>query len=195
MAKGGDADALGWQAQAWIGGDYDKLTVKTQGDRTNGRTLGSVETLWSHAFAAFWDWQAGVRHDFGSSPTRQWLAFAVQGTAPYWFDVNATAYVGPEGRTAVRLKSDYTFRLSQTTFLTPEIEINAYGKSDPAQDIGSGLADVSFGIRLSHEIRREIAPYIGFTWARKLGNTAELVRNAGEDVLERRVVAGVRIWF
>ncbi|MBC3879511.1 copper resistance protein B [Undibacterium sp. FT79W] len=38
-------------------------------------------------------------------------------------------------------------------------------------------------------------PYIGVAWTRKLGNTADLSRRAGEYVSERQVVAGVRIWF
>ncbi len=194
-AKGREGQSLGWQVQAWIGRDYNKLWIKSEGDRENGRASGNVEAMWSRAFAAFWDWQVGIRHDFGSPPSRQWLALAVQGTAPYWFDIAASAYIGPNGRTAARFKSDYTFRLSQTTFLSPEIEVNAYGKAEPERGIGSGLSDVSFGLRLRHEIRREIQPYIGVTWGRKLGNTAHMTRDAGEDVIERNVVAGVRFWF
>lgn len=194
-AKGRDARGLGWQVQAWIGRDYNKLWLKSEGDRQNGRSAGNIEALWSHAFAAFWDWQVGVRHDFGASPSRQWMALAVQGTAPYWFDVAASAYIGPNGRTAARFKSDYTFRLSQTTLLSPEVEVNAYRKADPARGIGSGLSDVSVGLRLRHEIRREIQPYIGVTWSRKLGSSADLARAAEKDVTERSIVAGVRIWY
>lgn len=188
-------NGLAWDAQAWFGRDYDKLWLKLEGERIKGSTDGRLEAFWSHAFAAFWDWQLGVRHDFGGSPSRQWLAFGVQGTAPYWFDVEVTGYAGPGGRSAARLKSEYTFRLSQVTFLSPELEANAYGKSDPARGIGSGLSDVSLGLRLRYEIRREVAPYIGVAWTRKLGNTADLSRQAGEHVSERQVLAGVRIWF
>jgi copper resistance protein B len=188
-------NGMAWDAQAWFGRDYDKIWFKSEGEQIKGAIDGRVEGLWSHAFAAFWDWQLGVRHDFGQSPSRQWLAFGVQGTAPYWFDVEATGYAGPGGRSAVRLKTEYTFRLSQVTFLSPELEANAYGKSDPARGIASGLSDVSLGLRLRYEIRREVAPYIGVAWTRKLGNTADLSRRAGEYVSERQVVAGVRIWF
>lgn len=189
------SNGLAWDAQAWFGRDYDKFWFKSEGERLKGSTDGRMEGFWSHAFAAFWDWQLGVRHDFGGSPSRQWLAFGVQGTAPYWFDVEVTGYAGPGGRSAARLKTEYTFRLSQVTFLSPELEANAYGKSDPARGIGSGLADVSLGLRLRYEIRREVAPYIGISWTRKLGNTADLRRQAGEHVSERQAVAGVRIWF
>jgi copper resistance protein B len=50
-------------------------------------------------------------------------------------------------------------------------------------------------LRLRYEIRREIAPYIGINWGRKIGQTADLARQAGESSIERQVVAGVRLWF
>lgn len=44
-------------------------------------------------------------------------------------------------------------------------------------------------------IRREIAPYIGFTWAYKFAGTADLARADGEDIQNLAVVIGGRIWF
>lgn len=190
-----DGRGVAWDAQGWVGRDYNRLWIKAEGERLGGESNSRLEGLWSHAFAAFWDWQLGMRHDSGNGPSRQWLAFGVQGIAPYWFDIEATGYVGPSGRTAALFKANYTVRLSQVTFLTPELEANAYGKSDPARGIGSGLSDVSLGLRLRYEIRREFAPYIGIAWTRKLGNTADLARQAGESVSDRQIVAGVRVWF
>lgn len=193
--RGRENEGLAWDAQAWVGKDYNKLWLKTEGERLAGRSNGRVEALWSRAVAAFWDAQLGIRHDFGSGPTRQWLAVGVQGIAPYWFDIDVAAYIGPSGRTAARINAEYSFRLTQVAFLTPEVEVNAYGKDDRERGIGSGLSDAQFGLRLRYEIRREIAPYIGVTWGRKLGQTADLARQAGESPIERQVVAGVRIWF
>ena len=51
------------------------------------------------------------------------------------------------------------------------------------------------GVRLRYEIRREIAPYICFTWTRKVGGTSGLARWEGEDVETSAFVAGVRFWF
>ncbi len=184
-----------WDMQSWVGRDLDKFWLKSEGERASGTTNGRFEGLWSHAVAAFWDAQLGVRHDFGQSPSRQWLAFGVQGIAPYWFDVEATGYVGPSGRTAARFKADRSFRLTQVVFLMPEFDVDAYGKSDTARGIGSGLSNARFGLRLHYEIRREFAPYIGITWQRKLGETADLARQSGAQVGERQWVAGVRAWF
>lgn len=187
---------LAWDAQGWVGTDYNRLWVKTEGERTGGTTEdGRIEFLYSRPVAAFWDLQAGLRHDFGQGPKRDWLAFGVQGIAPYWFDVEATAYVGSAGRTALRLKSEYEFILAQRTFLTPSVDANFYGKSDPGRGIGSGLSDVSAGLRLRYEIRREFAPYIGVNWTKRFGNTADIARSAGEPVVDRQLVVGVRAWF
>lgn len=192
----GGARGLAWDAQAWVGKDYNRLWLKTEGERAGGTTEdGRLELLYSRPVAAFWDLQAGVRHDFGAGPRRNWVAFGVQGVAPYWFDVEATAYIGSAGRTALRLKTEYQFVLTQRTFLTPSFDVNLYGKSDVARGIGSGLSDASFGIRLRHEIRREFAPYLGVNWKRLFGNTADLARAAGDPVSERQFVVGVRAWF
>ncbi|WP_256581914.1 copper resistance protein B, partial [Pseudomonas sp. MPR-AND1A] len=86
-----------------------------------------MEALWAHALLPFWDTQMGVRYDFSRGPTRTWAALGVQGISPFWFDVEATAYVGEAGRTAARLKAEYDIYLTQRLILRPEIEMNLYG--------------------------------------------------------------------
>jgi len=193
---GDNANGLAVDAQAYYGSDTDKLWLKLDGERTGGR-LGETRTeaLWAHATSAFWDTQLGVRHDFGDGPGRNWAAFGVQGLSPYWFDVEATAYVGQSGRTALRLEAEYDLLLTQKLIVTPDIEINAYGKRDPARQIGSGLSNVELGVRLRYEIARQFAPYVGFDWNRRVGGTADLVRTAGEPAFDHQIVAGIRFWF
>jgi copper resistance protein B len=187
--------ALGWDVQAWYGGDYDKLWLKAEGERLGGEGEGSTELLWDRVIARWWDVQAGVRHDFGGGASRTWAAFGVQGLAPYWFEVEATLYVGEEGRSAARLVGEYELLLTQRWVLQPKIELNLYGKEDPGNRIGSGLADADVGVRLRYEIRREFAPYVGVVWSRKFGGSADFARNEGEDVSDMQFVAGVRVWF
>jgi copper resistance protein B len=50
-------------------------------------------------------------------------------------------------------------------------------------------------MRLRYEIRREIAPYIGFAWVRQFGATADLARASGENTSDLQALAGVRFWF
>lgn len=185
-----------WELQGWYGGDDDKLLVRSAGERSGGRaTGGDLEALWSHAVAAYWDATLGVRHDLGDGPRRDWLAVGVQGLAPYRFEVEATAYAGPAGRTAARLRADYEVLFTQRLILQPELEANLYGRDDPRRGVGRGLADVQAGLRLRYEVRREFAPYVGIRFVRHLGRTADRVRAAGGPVTDRQFVAGLRFWF
>src|SRR5262249_52517919 len=69
-AKSDAAWSTAWNATAWYGGDFDKLLLRTEGEREHGKTDARVEAFWNHAFASFWDWQLGTRRDFGSDPAR-----------------------------------------------------------------------------------------------------------------------------
>jgi copper resistance protein B len=185
-----------WSAGAWYGGDYNKLRLRTEGERTHGRTEdASAEALWDHVATRWWSVLSGMRYDFDSSATRTWAAFGVEGLAPQWFDVEATVYVGDEGRTALRAHVRYELLLTQKLILQPELEANLYGKDDPARGIGSGLSDIQAGLRLRYEIRREFAPYIGVEWRGMFGNTADFARSDGEDPRDAQFVAGLRVWF
>ena len=191
-----DGNATAYDAQAWFGRDYDRLVLKAEGDAARGKLQDArTEVLWGHAVATFWDTQLGVRYDSGVGPERGWLAFGIQGLAPYWFEVDATAYVGNGGRTALRLGAEYELLLTQKLILQPRIEVNVYGRRDEARDIGSGLSDGAAGLRLRYEITRQVAPYVGVEWAGKFGESADFARAAGEKRSETRWVAGVRFWF
>jgi len=119
----------------------------------------------------------------------------VQGLAPYWFEVEATGYVGDQGRTALRLAAEYEVLLTQRWVLQPRIEANLYGKEDPDLGIGRGLSSAAYGMRLRYEFSRQFAPYVGIERNQNFGKTASYVRGAGGNVGETKLVAGVRILF
>jgi len=192
----GSQHGVAWDAQGWMGGDFDKLWIKSEGVALRGKTRDSkVEAVWAHAILPFWDAQFGIRQDFGNGPSREWGAFGVQGISPYWFDVELTGYVGEEGRTAVRLKTEYDLYLTQRLILKPEIELNAYGRPDRARATGAGLADGQFALRLRYEFGRRFAPYAGFIYGRRFAGSANLARQAGEPAIDHRAVAGVEFFF
>ena len=191
-----DGNATAYDAQAWFGGTYDRLVLKAEGDVAKGKLEEArTEVLWGHAIASYWDTQLGVRQDSGTGPDRTWLAFGIRGLAPYWFDVDATAYVGSSGRTALRLSGEYELLLTQRLILQPRMEVNLYGQRDEARGLGSGLADAAAGLRLRYEFSRQFAPYVGVEWAGKFGQTADFARAEGQRTRETRYVAGVRLWF
>ena len=182
--------------QGWYGTDLNKLWIKVDGERSEGR-LGAVRTeaLYDRAISTYWGLQAGVRHDFGDGPGRNWAAFGVQGLAPYWFDVEATAYVGEGGRTALRFEAEYDILFTQRLILQPNVKLDIYGKSDPRREIGSGLSQAEAALRLRYEFSRKFAPYVGVVFATKFGNTARLTREDGGRTTDLRAVAGIRVWY
>ena len=193
---GDGRSATAWSAQGWFGGDLDKFRWRSEGTRENGALEhADLELSWGHAVAPFWDSQIGVRRDFGRGLDRTWAAFGLQGLAPYWFELAATAYVGDGGRTALRVEAEYEWLLTQRWVLQPRLEFNAYGKDDPAAHIGSGLSDAALGLRLRYEIRRELAPYVGVERSRRFGRSADFARMSGGDAGELQWVAGVRFRF
>lgn len=192
---GNQGSGAAWDVQAWYGGPFDRAWLRSEGDVRKGQLeTASVEALWSHSYHPFWATQLGLRHDLGAGPNRTWLALGVQGTTPYWYGMEATAYVGESGRTAARLKASSDLRFTQKLVLRPEVEANIYGRSDPARGLGSGLSTLQTELRLRYEIRREFAPYIGVAWNRAFGETATLRRAASGKNDEVQFVLGVRVW-
>jgi copper resistance protein B len=196
LFNGRDTRGQALDAQAWFGTDLDKLWIKVDGERDEGR-LGATRTeaLWDRAVAPNWSLQVGVRHDFGSGPGRNWAALGVPGLAPYWFDVQATAYVGDNGRTALRFEPEYDLTITQRLILQANAKLDSFGKNDPQRRIGAGVSSVETGLRMRYEISRKFAPYLGVVFAHKVGNTARYAREDGDRVTDLRGVVGVRIWF
>jgi len=194
--RDGDTSIYGWDAAAWYGGDFNKLWVETEGEHVDGGTEHArIEVLWDRVATRWWSTRLGVRRDVDDGPSRGWAAFGVSGLAPGFVELEAMAYIGDGGRTALRLSTEYDLLLTQRLVLQPQLELNAYGEDDPERTIGAGLSDLEIGLRLRYEFRREFAPYVGLSWAKKFGDTADFARAAGEDDDDFSLVAGLRIWF
>lgn len=185
-----------YEMAATYGQPLNRAVLKADGLIVSGRLQDArTELLWGHAIHTFWDSQLGLRNDSGALPNRNWLAFGVQGIAPYWFNVEATAYLGESGRGALRIASEYDLLITQQWVLQPRLESNVYGQSDAVRKLGSGLSDVALGLRLRYEFRREFAPYIGIEWAGKFGDTADFAKLSGEPVNQTQIVAGLKFWY
>lgn len=185
-----------WEGQAWIGTDLNRLWLRSEGERIDGRTeSANLEVLYGRSVATWWDVVAGVRHDFKPGGSQDFAAIGVMGLAPYKFEVAATAYLGQSGQTAARFEVEYETLLTNRLILQPLVEVNLYGKDDPRRGIGSGLSTVEAGLRLRYEFTRQFAPYIGVVRERAFGGTADLRRGDNEDIDDTRFVAGLRIWF
>lgn len=199
-------DRVEWQGQAdggvafenttWVGGDVNRVWLRPEGEFEDGRLeSAAIDVLFGRSVSRWWDVVGGVRQDFRPGDPQTWAALGIQGLAPYWFEVEATGYVGEGGRTRANLEVEYDLLLTNRLMLQPLVEIEMYGKDDPSRGIGAGLSSIETGLRLRYEIRRELAPYVGLTWERKLFGTADIARGDGHDPSRLRMVAGVRTWF
>lgn len=194
-----DADpgtGLGWEGQAWIGTDLNRVWLRSEGERTDGQTESAdLEVLYGRSISTWWDVVAGVRHDFKPGASQNFAAIGVQGLAPMKFEVSATAYLGEGGQTAANVEAEYELLLTNRLILQPLVEVTAYGKNDPLRGIGSGLSTAEAGLRLRYEFTRKFAPYIGVVYERAFGNTADMRREHGESFEDTRLVIGLRTWF
>ncbi len=194
---GDNADSLYWNGQAWYGGDINKLWFKSEGSASlNGGGVddAEIQALYSKAISPFWDAQVGVRYDLEPDGLAHGVV-ALQGIAPYWFEVDASAFLSEKGDLTARLEAEYEFRLTQRFILQPRIEANMSAQDVAERDLGTGLNAIEAGLRLRYEIKREFAPYVGVEWQGKFGRTADAHEAAGGDASEAVLVAGLRTWF
>ena len=190
-----NAPYTGYEGQAWFGSDLNRLSIKAEGDYSNGVFDSSrTEALWAHAISPFWDTQIGVRQDTGLVPNTTWLAFGFQGLAPYWFHLDAEGYVSTQGRTSLRLEGSYDMYLTQRLVAQPRLEVYAYGKQEQPY-YGSGLNTTNLSLRLRYEITRQFAPYIGVEWNNSYGQTRNMTTIDGIPAQNTAFVAGIRVWY
>ena len=190
------ADGYRWEGQAWFGGDINRLVVKTEGEgvRREGVESAEVQALYSRAVGVYTDLQAGVRQDV-EPYGRTYATVGFESLLPYWFDVEGAAFLSTKGDVLARLEGTYDLRLTNRLILQPRAELNFAAQNTPETRTGSGLSNAELGLRLRYEIRREFAPYIGVSWDRKAGKTADYARARGEDAEATSLVVGIKAFF
>ena len=193
--SGNGPAGLSWSNAGWVGGDVNRMWFRTEGDGANdGLDDAQAHVLYGRAVARWWDVVAGVRQDFLPG-AQTWLAVGVQGLAPGFFEVQATAYLSDAGQTAAHVELEYDLLITNRLVLQPSIEVNLYGKSNPSLGVGAGLSSGAAGMRLRYHVTREFAPYVGVSWVRAFGDTADLARQEDVPNGAPRLVTGVRVWF
>lgn len=177
-----------WDAQGWIGGDYNRLWLKTQGEyliESDKTESAELQALYGRTVSPYWNALVGVRSEF--EPTQAWDAvIGIEGLAAYFFELSASAFVSGEAVQA-RLEADYELPLTQRLIAEPDVELNLSSADIADREVKQGFSSLEAGVRLRYEIVREVAPYVGF----------EYVRNeaAEDDKDSLRFVAGVRLWY
>lgn len=186
-----------WDGEAWYGGDYDKLWLKTEGEGAFGDAVeeAEVQALYSRAIDPWFNLQAGVRYDIRPKPDRAHLVVGIQGLAPYWFEIDGALFLSDEGDLTARFEAEYDQRITNQLILQPRVELDLAAQDVPELGIGAGLSSLEAGLRLRYEIVPEFAPYVGVQYERRFGDTADFTRVAGEDVGGWAFLVGLRSWF
>lgn len=190
-------DGYRWEGEGWYGGDINRLVVKTEGEGRSGRSAddAEVQALYSRAIDPYWNLQAGARQDLAGGGKRTWATAAIEGLAPYWFEVEGSLFLSNKGELAGRASAYYDLRITQALVLQPRVEFNLAAQDSAARREGSGLSSTDLDLRLRYEFRREFAPYVGVSHSRKHGDTARYAKAAGRSPRGTALVVGVRAWF
>lgn len=190
-------DGYHWEGEGWIGGDINRLAIKSEGEGTVGGAFenAEVQALYSRAIDPWWNIVGGVRQDFRPQPQRTYATIGIEGLAPYWFEVEGQLFLSHKGDAHLRLEGSYDQRITQRLILQPAVEVNLAAQDVPEIGVGSGLSDIELGLRLRYEIAREFAPYVGVNWERKFGDTARFARAEGDGASATSLVMGIRFWF
>ncbi|WP_333629340.1 copper resistance protein B [Stenotrophomonas cyclobalanopsidis] len=190
---GRNGNGQAWEATGWIGGNINRLWLRSDGERSGSRTgSSSLEALYGRSVSPWWDVLVGVRQDFRPADSRTWAAIGIQGLAPYKFESSATLYLGSGGQVLAKAEVEYEVLLTNRLILQPVVEATLAAKDEPEYGIGRGLNKVETGLRLRYEFSRRFAPYIGISHERSFGDAADA---AGYHARDTRWVAGVRMWF
>ena len=180
----------------WFGNTYDRFVIKTEGEIEDGQIEASeTKFLWRHAISAFWDLDAGVRIDSGVGSDNSWLTLGLSGLMPYWIETDVALQLREDGLVGLSGEFEYDLHFSNRLIAEPGLAFNIYSEDNQQQGLGSGLNDLTLGVRLRYEITRQFAPYIGVEWKGRFGEGKRLARAANQDTHQTSVVAGLRFWF
>jgi copper resistance protein B len=138
--------------------------------------------------------QFGLRQDF-EPHNRTYATAGFQSLLPYWFDVEGALFLSNKGELLGRLEGTYDLLLTNTLILQPRAELNFAAQNTAVTRTGSGLSNAELGLRLRYEITREFAPYIGVSWDRQVGQTANYSRALGKNIEAKSIVIGIRTFL
>jgi copper resistance protein B len=192
----GADQGLRWEGEGWVGGDFNRLWFKSEGELENGKVGdGQQELFYDRPITSYFDLQVGGRYDLDQRVGRGWGAIGVEGFAPWYATTSATLYASGDGRFAAKLEASDEIRFTQRLILEPQAELNLYSRSDPARGVGSGASDLDAGVRLRYEVTRKFAPYVGVTYEKLFARTADFARSFGDRSDDLRLTIGIRSWL
>ena len=190
-----DIDATEFEGHAWIGDSYNRFLLRSEIEIIDDSLdVAEIDLLHSRAISPFWDLRLGARREVRDEGHRNWASIGLAGLAPYWFEVDASLFIGEGGNTLLDIEAEYDLLLTQRLVMQPRLDVHTYGKTDTVMRQGAGLSLVKWGFRMRYEFDRQLAPYFGIERVLKYGETADLLL-PGEDRADTHWIAGIKFWF
>ncbi|MDA0369546.1 MAG: copper resistance protein B [Proteobacteria bacterium] len=190
-------NVFAWDFDALVGSDELKLVWRSQAEVATG--TGTFETLENQLrlqkpISTFFDAVLGVRVDTPRGPDRTYGVVGIKGLAPQWFEIDADLYVSDNP--VFRFEAEYEALITNRIILTPSFEIDLPFADDRPIAVGAWGSKIEVGARLSYDlIDRLISPYLGISYERAFGETADFRRAEGEDNSTLFFVVGTRVLF
>lgn len=194
-------DRLAWEADGWFGGDINKFWWKSEGEAIfDGPDQGESENdfLYSRLFTPFWSIQTGVQYanEWNDGNEDRWsYVLALQGLAPYRFELDNSLYISEDGDVTFEFEGEYDLRITQRLVLQPRAALSVAAQDIPERQLGSGITSTDIDLRLRYEIRRDFASYMGIGYHVLVGETEDIAEAAGEETEKWLFLAGLRFAF
>jgi copper resistance protein B len=190
-------DQINFEIEGWYGDDSNRLRLRTEGHAAteDDKEIDSLSSLaYWQPLSIFWNGEAGIAYNTENDKSA--LMAGIVGTAPYFIETDARAYVYTDGQVQLDLGAEYEWRLDQHWVVIPEVELTAFSKDDTDNDITKGFNELGTEVRLTYEmLSRQLSPYVGFSYETALSDARDLRRQNNEGVDTSSVTAGVKFWF
>jgi len=190
-----------WDAEAWYGGDYNRIWFKSEGERNTALKADydiDFQLLYGRFVKRYYDLQAGVRVETqkfqGRNVTRTHAVIGIEGVVPYRYGIEPLLFISQNGDVSGRFTIARDVLVTQRLIFQPRFETTLAAQRVERFTTGTGLNNIEIGLRLRYEIRREFAPYFGVSFDRSFFGTADMVRQDGGSPSQIRFVAGIRLW-
>jgi len=197
--EGQEGNTHGWDLDGWIGGDFNRLWLKSEKkDSKNYESKSEVQALYGLNFSDFWDAQIGIRHDFKtdfSDHSLDYFTIGLEGLAPYFFETDAHLFVSQDGNTSARLKQEFDFFLTQKLITQPYLEADFFAQNVVKLEVRRGLSELEIGTITRYEITKKFAPYVALRYNTKIGGTKEYAQKIGEKLDNFIIAVGIRLRF
>ena len=197
----GGINALNWSILGWRGGDINRFWFKSEGSEHSRRgTTGAQvdgQALYGRAISAFFHVQTGVRYEVhleDKAVSRVFAVVALQGLAPYRFDVEPELFLSNKGKFSGRFTASTDWLLTQRLIVQPRVETEFAFQNDADFGIDRGFNDAGASIRMRYEVRREFAPYVGVAFLQDFGATQSRSKKEGTVPNQLQIVFGIRLW-